>query len=215
MLFRSRVAAAALGTVAGSGWRRARRWTARVFGFVLPLFLASLATPAALARDSGPNPWEVVGELLRQSGKPAADPRRPRATVSKVEAAELWDAFLTRIVKHAAGESEDAARRQQFLLVLLSGRYDGVALLASEAPLPEPLRELFLLSWDRLAPELRQLAKELDSQAAKSLRALVEAGDALRAAQALSEAIGVQVTPQVLRELARLDRKSTRLNSSH
>jgi len=200
----ARVAAAALGTVAGSGWRRARRWTARVFGFVLPLFLASLATPAALARDSGPNPWEVVGELLRQSGKPAADPRRPRATVSKVEAAELWDAFLTRIVKHAAGESEDAARRQQFLLVLLSGRYDGVALLASEAPLPEPLRELFLLSWDRLAPELRQLAKELDSQAAKCLRALVEAGDALRAAQALSEAIGVQVTPQVLRELARL-----------
>jgi hypothetical protein len=170
---------------------------------LLLLLLVAMAMPA-LARDSGPNPWEVVDGLLRQSGKPVPDLRRPRPTVSKVEAAELWDAFLTRVVKHAAGESDDAARRQQFLLVLLSGRYDGLELLASEAPVPEPLRKLFLLSWDRLAPELRQLTKELDSQAAKSLRALVEAGDALRAAQALGDAVGLQVTPQTLRELARL-----------
>ena len=169
----------------------------------LLLLLVAMAMPA-LARDSGANPWEVVDGLLRQSGKPVPDLRRPRPTVSKVEAAELWDAFLTRVVKHAAGESDDAARRQQFLLVLLSGRYDGLDLLASEAPVPEPLRKLFLLSWDRLAPELRQLTKELDSQAAKSLRALLEAGDALRAAQALSDAIGLQVTPQTLREFARL-----------
>ena len=170
---------------------------------LLPLLLAGMAMPA-LARDSGPNPWEVVGEVLRQSGKPAADLRRPRPAVSKVEAAELWDAVLTRLVKHAAGESDDAARRQRFLFVLLSGRHDGVALLASDVPVPEPLRELFLLSWDRLAPELRQLVQELDSQAAKSLRALLEAGDALRAAQALGDAIGLRVTPQALRELARL-----------
>jgi hypothetical protein len=170
---------------------------------LLLLLLVAMAMPA-LARDSGPNPWEVVEGLLRHSGKPVPDPRRPRPTVSKVEAAELWDAFLTRVVKHAAGESDDAARRQQFLLVLLSGRYDGLELLASEAPVPEPLRKLFLLSWDRLAPELRQLTKELDSQAAKSLRALLEAGDALRAAQALGDAIGLEVTPQTLREFARL-----------
>jgi hypothetical protein len=170
---------------------------------LLPLLLAALAVPA-LARDAGANPWEVVGELLRQGGKPVPELRRQRSQVSKVEAAEFWDAFLTRVVKHAAGESDDAVRRQRFLLVLLSGRYDGVALLANEAPVPEPLRELFLLSWDRLAPELRQLTKELDSQATKSLRALLEAGDALRAAQALSDAIGVRVTPQALRELARL-----------
>ena len=181
-----------------AGWRLTMTWSCSLL-----LLLVAMAMPA-LARDSGANPWEVVDGLLRQSGKPVPDLRRPRPTVSKVEAAELWDAFLTRVVKHAAGESDDAARRQQFLLVLLSGRYDGLDLLASEAPVPEPLRKLFLLSWDRLAPELRQLTKELDSQAAKSLRALLEAGDALRAAQALSDAIGLQVTPQTLREFARL-----------
>ena len=99
---------------------------------LLLLLLVAMAMPA-LARDSGPNPWEVVDGLLRHSGKPVPDPRRPRPTVSKVEAAELWDAFLTRVVKHAAGESDDAARRQHFLLVLLSGRYDGLELLAREA----------------------------------------------------------------------------------
>jgi hypothetical protein len=42
-----------------------------------------------------------------------------------------------------------------------------VALLASEAPVPEPLRALFVSSWERLAPELRHLAKDVDRQAAK------------------------------------------------
>jgi hypothetical protein len=38
----------------------------------------------------------------------------------------------------------------------------------------------------------------------KSLRALIDAGDALQAAPALGEAFGLRVTPQALRELARL-----------
>ncbi len=176
----------------------------RVFAApLLALLLGATAMPG-LARDAVPDPWRIVGEILRQGGPPPPDRRRPRAAESKVEAAELWDAVLTRIIKHVAAGSDDTARRQRFLLVLLSGRHDGVALLASEAPVPEPLRALFVLSWERLAPELRHLAKDLDRQAAQSLRALIDAGDALQAAPALGEAFGLRVTPQALRELARL-----------
>ena len=173
---------------------------------LVPLFLVlllGLVTPGQ-ARDAGPNPWEVLGDVLRK-GKPApVDAARPAAPVSKVEASELWDAFLTNVVKRSAGESGDASRRQEFLFVLLSGRYDGLSMLASEAPVPDPLRELFVLSWDRLAPALRNLAGDLDAKAANPFRALAEAGDALKKAQGFGDSLGIHITPETLRQLARL-----------
>ena len=196
--------AAARSTRGGRPARRPRASPPRLFAArLLFVLLGAMAMPG-LARDAAPDPWRIVGEILRQGGPPAPDRRRPRAADSKVEAAELWDAVLTRIVKQVAAESDDVARRQRFLLVLLSGPHDGVALLASEAPVPEPLRALFVASWQRLAPELRHLAKDVDRQAAKSLRALIDAGDALQALPALGDAVGPRVTPQALRELARL-----------
>ncbi len=170
---------------------------------LLLILLLGLVTPGQ-ARDAGPNPWEVLGDVLRK-GKPApVDAARPAAPVSKVEASELWDAFLTNVVKRSAGESGDASRRQEFLFVLLSGRYDGLSMLASEAPVPDPLRELFVLSWDRLAPALRNLAGDLDAKAANPFRALAEAGDALKKAQGFGDSLGIHITPETLRQLARL-----------
>lgn len=170
---------------------------------LLLILLLGLVTPGE-ARDAGPNPWEVLGDVLRK-GKPVpVDAARPAAPLSKVEASELWDAFLTNVVKRSAGESGDASRRQEFLFVLLNGRYDGLSMLAGDAPVPDPLRELFLLSWDRLAPALRNLAGDLDAKAANPFRALAEAGDALKKAQGFGDSLGIHITPETLRQLARL-----------
>jgi hypothetical protein len=170
---------------------------------LLVVLLIGLATPGE-ARDAEPGPWEMLGDVLRK-GKPVPiGQARPRAAVSKVESADLWDAFLTQVIKRSAGEASDGDRRNEFLFVLLSGRHDGVALLASDAAIPDPLRELFLLSWDRLAPLLRGLSGELDAQAARQFRALLKAGDALQAAQGFGDVLGVRVTPETLRQLVRL-----------
>lgn len=169
---------------------------------LLFLLLAGLVTPGQ-ARDTAAQPWEMLGDMLRK-GRPPIDARRPPAPISKLESADLWDAFLTQVVKRSAGEARDGGQRQEFLFVLLSGRHDGVALLAREAAVPDPLRELFLLSWDRLAPLIRDLSREADAQVARQFQAFLKAGDALEAAQRLGDALGVRITPDALRELARL-----------
>ncbi|MBP6707945.1 MAG: hypothetical protein KA223_02190, partial [Candidatus Accumulibacter sp.] len=170
---------------------------------LLVVLLIGLATPGQ-ARDAEPGPWEMLGDVLRK-GKPVPiGEARPRAAVSKVESADLWDAFLTQVIKRSAGKASEGDRRNEFLFVLLSGRHDGVALLASDAAIPDPLRELFLLSWERLAPLLRGLSGELDAQAARQFQALLKAGDALQAAQGFGDALGVRVTPDTLRQLVRL-----------
>lgn len=170
---------------------------------LLLVLLVCPVTPSQ-ARDTTPDPWEVLGGLLR-GGKPAAvDGLRSGAPASKSDASELWDAFLTNVVKRSAGVAGDASRRQEFLHVLLDGRHDGLSMLASEAAVPDPLRQLFLLSWDRLAPALRRLAGDLDAEAAKPFRALAEAGEALKGAQRLGDSLGIHVTPETLRDLARL-----------
>jgi hypothetical protein len=170
---------------------------------LLLVLLVGLATPGQ-ARDAQPGPWEMLGDVLRKGKQAPMDQARPRAPISKVESADLWDAFLTQVIKRSAGKSSEGDRRNEFLFVLLSGRHDGVSLLASDAAIPDPLRELFLLSWERLAPLLRGLSSELDAQAAKQFQALLKAGDALQAAQGFGDVLGVRVTPDVLRQLARL-----------
>ena len=148
---------------------------------LLFLLLAGLGTPGQ-ARDTAARPWEMLGDMLRKN-KPPIDARRPPVPISKLESADLWDAFLTQVVKRSAGEARDGGARQEFLFVLLSGRHDGVALLAREAAVPDPLRELFLLSWDRLAPLVRDLSSEVDAQVARQFQAFLKAGEALKAAQ--------------------------------
>ncbi|MCM8596888.1 lytic transglycosylase domain-containing protein [Accumulibacter sp.] len=175
---------------------------------LLLVFLVGLSTPVD-ARDSDLRVIEAIGGLLQKKALPA-DRARRASPVSTVEASEMWDAFLTQVIKRSAREARPGSRRNEFLLVLLSGRYDGLDLLARDAPVPDPLRELFLQSWERLAPQLQGLVGELDAQAAKPFRALLQAGEALKAAQGLGEAIGVPITPEMLRDLARLvlaDRK--------
>jgi soluble lytic murein transglycosylase-like protein len=169
---------------------------------LLVVLLAALALPSR-AEEVERKTRDALGGLL-QRGKKSSAAAQAGESLSTVQAAELWDAFLTRIVKRSAGEASDGELRGEFLFALLSGRHDGVSLLASGAPASDPLRQLFLQSWERLSPLLERLVDDLDAKAAQPFRALVQAGDSLKAAQGLGERLGVRVSPDALRQLALL-----------
>jgi hypothetical protein len=171
---------------------------------LLGVLLAGLAVPAA-ARDAGQRAREAFEGVF--GGGPRESPASARPdedALSAIEASQLWDAFLTRVVKRSAGESGDLALRGEFLGALLSGRHDGLSLIAGAAPVSDPLGQLFRQSWERLSPLLERLTGELEERAAQPFRALVEGGEALKAAQALGRAVGAEVSPDSLRQLARL-----------
>ncbi len=149
--------------------------------------IAEAATPAA-AVSPAPEPTLTAEELERWD-----------------TALRQWDAFLTFVIKHAGGDTGLEALRQQLFDVLVEGRYDLLEALAPSAPGgPDPMPPLFLKTWERLAPVLRQLSTGLPGEQALQYLSLVAAGDALEALDQLGPEIGVEISADGLRRLARI-----------
>lgn len=118
---------------------------------------------------------------------------------------QRWDAFLTFVVKRFATDAQGAALRRAVLDVLLDARHDLLEALAPSGPgAPDPVPELFVRSWERLAPVLREEARGLPAETALRYTAFLAAGDALAALQALGPEVGLEISADGLRRLARM-----------
>ncbi len=117
---------------------------------------------------------------------------------------EQWDAFLTFAVKRFATDAHGGLQRA-VLDVLLDARHDLLEALAPSDPnAPDPVPALFVRTWERLAPVLREEARGLPAQTALRYAAFLGAGDALAALHALGPEVGVEISADGLRRLARM-----------
>lgn len=192
----------------------------RDLGAVLPLFLAerdvasaralvqSLALDRPTVSDGGLGlelrftPPERTAPLPREGPAPALSEEE----LARVESAlERWDGFVTYVVKHAGGQTDDAALREQLLEVLLGARYRVIEVLESRAPAqPDPVRPLFLETWQQLAAAMRELGPTLGDRDALRYLGFVAAADALAALDALGPEMNIEVSSDGLRRLARV-----------
>jgi soluble lytic murein transglycosylase-like protein len=185
---------------------------------LLPLFAPPSAQDAAerlaasleLARVEV-RPEGVAVALQLEVGEGAAPPRTPEPPLSAAEAAALrrearrLDAFLTFVVKQAGRDAPASAHRRELLAVLLDARHALLDALAEEGDPggPDPVRALFVATWARLAPVLRALDDELPAEGGLRYLAFVAAGDALAALDAAGPAVGLELSRDGLRRLAR------------
>ena len=136
-----------------------------------------------------------VPEAWLAAAPPAAAPGAP-LTEAEVEALEKalepWDSFLLYVVRQVGLDGEDSALRQRLFTLLLDSRYQLSALLAGDAVAEgDPVRALFLETWQ----ELRAIL--VDARYAL----FVDAADALAALE--SAAPGLPLSAEGLRQLAR------------
>ena len=119
-------------------------------------------------------------------------------------ALERWDAFLVFVVKEIAALRVDPAIRDELLAILLDSRQRFLtALVTGPEAGVDPVRQLFLDSWDRL----RQVVREAAAHGALGDRALryvafVAAGDALAALDTVGPSLGLEISADGLRRLA-------------
>jgi len=116
------------------------------------------------------------------------------------------DGFLTTIITMLAQSTDSRALRLELFAVLLDARHAIAEALTIDDPESDPVRELFLSSWDRLRP-LMAILEGLDTPGLEvdfRLAAFLAGGDALRALDALGPEYGLEITRDGLRRLARL-----------
>jgi soluble lytic murein transglycosylase-like protein len=142
----------------------------------------------------------------RAAPAPAPEPALTPAELGRWESAwQRWDAFLTFVVKRFATDARETALRRAVLAALLDGRHDLLEALAPSRPgAPDPVPELFVRTWERLAPVLRDEARGLPAETALRYTAFLAAGDALAALQALGPEAGLEISAEGLRRLARM-----------
>jgi hypothetical protein len=135
----------------------------------------------------------------------------PAAPLSEAElealekALEPWDAFLLYAIKQVALDSENSALRKRLFTLLLESRYRLTEILSGDAPAAgDPLRELFVDTWDELRTILADGQRDgaLDASLLR-YAAFVDAGDALLALDRAAPGLGMTLSADGLRQLAR------------
>jgi len=175
------------------------------------------AAPVIAALDSL-RPIETVADDVGVRVRVALDvpesetpPAPPEAQLSDAEARawedrlDRWDAFLAFVVK-TLGVGGDQRVRSELLAILLDGRRELVEVLR-QGPVPgeDPVRALFLSSWDRLRTQTRRALHEgtLGERAFRFVTFLA-AGDALAALDQAGPGLGLEISADGLRRLARI-----------
>lgn len=145
----------------------------------------------------------------------AAEPVLDAGELARWERLEdEFDGFLTVVIAALARQADDPGLRLELLGVLLDARHSIAEALAENYPESDPdsdrdrdpVRRLFVESWDRLRPWLGEMDgfRHPDIDGDLALAAFVAGGDALRALDALGPQYGLEISRDGLRRLARL-----------
>jgi hypothetical protein len=133
----------------------------------------------------------------------------PPLTEAEIEALDTalrpWDAFLVYSIRQVARDGGDTALRKRLFTLLLESRYQLTAILAGEVvAVGDPLRALFVGAWDELRTILTQAHRDgLINAPWLDYALFIDAGDALLALDAAAPGLGMRLSADGLRQLAR------------
>ncbi|MFN2328325.1 MAG: SPOR domain-containing protein [Chromatocurvus sp.] len=118
---------------------------------------------------------------------------------------QLMDSLLVLAVKHYAAETQLQVLRDALLDVLIESRYRlRDALVETPDTGEDVVRDWFLQSWQSLAPVIRRIGLEQPGQEHMLLFSVIAATDALKALDQLGPTMGLDISADGLRRLARM-----------
>jgi hypothetical protein len=134
-------------------------------------------------------------------------PLKPEEIAAWNKSLDNWDAFLVFAVKQIGSTVNDPNVRDELLNILLDSRQRLVAALGRPQRItgPDPVRLLFLEEWTRLGQVVEDAARQgqLGDRSLEFL-SFITAGDALFALDQAASALGIRISADDLRRLARI-----------
>jgi hypothetical protein len=149
--------------------------------------------------------WSTVlrHAVAQRTGTADTAPTATVAPLSRDEAARIWDAFLTAVIKRAGQDASRGTLRDELLALLLDERHEIVSTLATAtAAGPVWLTDEFGSTWKRLDPLLDRVATELPPEQAAAYRHFLATGRLTQAARAHGWLDAAGTSPASLRQLA-------------
>ena len=145
--------------------------------------------------------------LAPTPAEPAETPLTPAELEQFATTAQAWDAFLVFVIKRLGLDIQDFTTRIRLAELLLDSRYQAIAILAGETEpgIEDPTRQLFLSAWN----ELRALVLEASQRGQVNgelltYLTLLNAGDALAFLDSTAPGLGIEISVDGLRRLARI-----------
>lgn len=119
---------------------------------------------------------------------------------------DTLDAFTTSIVKTVGVQSLDEQTRSELFDTLVDLRYTirDALLEKTRTPGSDPVRLMFVTTWQRLAPVVRRIADQQQGAAALQYLSFISAADALQTLDTLGPSFGLDISTDGLRHLARI-----------
>jgi len=151
---------------------------------------------------------EAAFEVADSPGTPLPSvteaPLSEEEVAAFTERANQWDAFLTFVIKTLGGRTLSKPARQALLDTLIDARYQIADALAAPSRREDPVRQLFLKSWERLRPVADDIAQELPGAEAVQVLTFLAAGDALAVLDQAGSSFGIEISADGLRRMARM-----------
>lgn len=167
--------------------------------------LNTLKFSSADANDNG----VAIKLAFNAPAKVAA--KKPAAPLSDAELKQWqanwqeWDAFLSKAIQQASDDAKSPELRDTLTEILLESRSAFQAGLKEHAVNgDDPVRIFFTHTWERLAPQLKTLAKELPEIQGLRYMTFIAATDVLYELENIGAPFGLDISSDGLRKLARI-----------
>jgi Transglycosylase SLT domain len=171
---------------------------------------AALQTLRPVAVAVEPDAVKVTMALDLPAAPPVARGPEPALTPAQLKrwhaTLDQWDSFVVFVIKDLGVFNTDPTARNELLDLLLSSRHELMA-VASRGPEAgtDPVRRLFLSVWNRLRAIVRRsLARTGEEGQALRFTTFLAAGDALAAVESAAPSLGIEISADGLRRLARV-----------
>lgn len=169
-----------------------------------PLRLTAVrSSAAALVAVLSLEVADAPGAAPTDTTHPVESPLTEEELAAWDAAWQAWEGFATWLVKSLAFAS-GSTLNEALAATLLEARYELRDALARDERDRDPVRQLFLLTWERLVPLLQDIQTDLPGSQALRYATFVSAGDALRSLDLLAPHLGLRLDRDSLRNMARL-----------
>jgi hypothetical protein len=167
--------------------------------------LSTLKFSGAEANDAGVNIKLAFDAPLKKTTP------KPEAPFTEAEQKQWqanwqeWDGFLSKAINQAASETQSPEMRDTLTEILLESRSAFQAGLKAQSPESgDPVRVFFTQTWQKLAPQLRTLAKQLPEVEGLRYLTFIAATDVMYELENVGAPFGLEISSDGLRRLARM-----------